>query len=122
MSTAVTFATLIGFCFYSVCSGRARIVADDISANIKHKMTKEQKKVRANSIPVAAAPLSAMTILCVQELSPRSHRAGCHFGGARGASRGLEGQAQQEGRRDHQLGEAEEQAVSSAAVAHVVLS
>jgi hypothetical protein len=27
------------------CSGRARIVADDISANIKHKLTKEQKKV-----------------------------------------------------------------------------
>jgi hypothetical protein len=28
-----------------LCSGRARIVADDISANIKHKLTKEQKKV-----------------------------------------------------------------------------
>ncbi len=27
------------------CRGRARIVADDISANIKHKMTKDQKKV-----------------------------------------------------------------------------
>ena len=31
-----------------MCSGRARIVADDISANIKHKMTKEQKKVHTS--------------------------------------------------------------------------
>ncbi len=27
------------------CRGRARIVAEDISANIKHKLTKDQKKV-----------------------------------------------------------------------------
>jgi hypothetical protein len=32
------------------CSGRARIVADDISANIKHKLTKEQKKVATTII------------------------------------------------------------------------
>jgi len=29
----------------AAAAGRARIVADDISANIKHKLTKEQKKV-----------------------------------------------------------------------------
>jgi len=30
----------------AAAAGRARIVADDISANIKHKLTKDQKKVK----------------------------------------------------------------------------
>ena len=47
------------------CSGRARIVADDISANIKHKLTKEQKKVSTMMTTIITTMTSAATVILV---------------------------------------------------------
>ena len=59
-----------------VAGGRARIVADDISANIKHKLTKEQKKVGAVAVVVVV-----MVIFCSSSSSSvMTPPAGCHYG------------------------------------------
>jgi hypothetical protein len=58
----------MGLLMWWWCRGRARIVAEDISANIKHKLTKDQKKVVV-VVVVVVIILKMMVIITITPMS-----------------------------------------------------